>query len=283
MSICWIDEIWAADVPKYKYWLHVLNEFDHVFVGCRGSVDAVSKALGRICHWLPGGTDALRFSPYPQQPRRVVDVYSFGRRWPGIHDALRGLAAEQKLFYVHDTFAGSDMEPLDHRQHRSMIANVAKRSRYCVVTPAKMDSPADTSGQVEVGYRYFEAAASGSVMIGQTPDCVAFRELFGSRNVVVEIKPDGSDVGHVIAAYDAQPERMHEMSAQNASDALLRHDWIHRWKHMFDIAGIVPADGMRRRENQLMQLVPAVDLPHKLLDRPTTTRLIRTGQGTNVS
>ena len=32
-SVCWIDELWAVDIPGYKYWLHVLSQFDHIFRG----------------------------------------------------------------------------------------------------------------------------------------------------------------------------------------------------------------------------------------------------------
>lgn len=65
ISICWIDEVWAAAIPKYKYWLHALSQFDYVFVGCRGSVSALSQAANRPCHWLPRAVDALQFSPFP--------------------------------------------------------------------------------------------------------------------------------------------------------------------------------------------------------------------------
>lgn len=255
-SVCWIDEIWAADVPRYQYWLHVLNQFDHVFVGYRGSVGTVSEALGRTCHWMPGGVDAFRFSPYPQTPARVVDVYSMGRRWEGVHEVLRELAGRQEIFYIHDTFAGSDMEPLDHRQHRTLIANIAKRSRYFLVAPGKMDAPGDTGGQVEIGYRYFEGGAAGSVMIGQVPDCEAFLELFGHRDAVVEIKPDGSDVRDILAALDAQPNRLKEASLQNAVDGLLRHDWVYRWQRVLDIVGVPPSNRMQQRQRNLRALIP---------------------------
>ena len=52
-SICWIDEMWASAVPRYKRWLRALEQFDHICVGYRGTVDPLSKALGRQCHWIP--------------------------------------------------------------------------------------------------------------------------------------------------------------------------------------------------------------------------------------
>ena len=41
-TVCWLDELWAADLPGCKYWLHALSRFDHVFVGCHGTVAPLS-------------------------------------------------------------------------------------------------------------------------------------------------------------------------------------------------------------------------------------------------
>jgi len=187
ISICWIDEMWAAAIPKYKYWLHALSQFDYVFVGCRGSVAALSQAANRPCHWLPRAVDALRFSPFPDPPARVIDVYSIGRRYEGIHREMLRAAERRRLFYMHDTLTNSNTtktantantEVNDHRQHRDLFANIAKRSRYFVVAPAKMDALSEIRGQVEVGSRYYEGAAAGTVMIGEAADCEAYRDLF---------------------------------------------------------------------------------------------------------
>jgi hypothetical protein len=61
-SICWLDELWALDVPLLKQWMPALRRFEHVFVGCRGTVEPLSDALGKQCHWMPGGTDAFRLA-----------------------------------------------------------------------------------------------------------------------------------------------------------------------------------------------------------------------------
>jgi len=147
-SVCWLDEIWAADIPSAKYWLHTLKRFDHVFIGYHGTVTHLSKAIDKECHWLPAAVDALRFSPYPNPPKRVIDVYSVGRRWDEIHQQFLRAASAKEIFYAHDTFAGmANMEPHDHRQHRDFFANMAKRSRFFTVAPGKMDLPGETQGQ----------------------------------------------------------------------------------------------------------------------------------------
>jgi hypothetical protein len=253
-SVCWIDEMWAAEIPQYKYWIHALKQFDHVFVGCKGTVDTLADAIGKPVHWLSGGVDAVRFSPYPNPPARVVDLYSIGRRSEGIHRNLLRMAQEKSMFYLHDTFGGSLSDVYDYKQHRDLFSNVTKRSRYFMVAPGKVDVSDETRGQVEIGHRYYEGAAAGAVMIGQAPNCDAFGEMFPWPDAVVQVKPDGSDVSEVLTRLDSLPELALAISQRNAAEALLRHDWAYRWKQILHVAGLEPLPAMYAREQRLKQL-----------------------------
>jgi hypothetical protein len=253
VSVCWLDELWAADIPSFRYWIHALARFDHVFVGCRGSVEPLSQAIGKQCHWLPGAVDALRFSPYPNAPERVVDVYSMGRRSQGIHDRIFHASASGSLFYLHDTFGASLSRVYDYQQHRIHFANIAKRSKFFLVAPGKVNSPGETRRQEEVGHRYFEGAASGAVMIGQIPRSDSYGELFPWGDAVAEVNSDGSDVMSVIASLSSAPERMAAIGHRNAREALLHHDWVYRWKEILRVAGLEPRPQMAARE-QLLQI-----------------------------
>jgi hypothetical protein len=257
-SVCWLGEIWAADIPVCPELLRRLSAFDHVFVNSQGTVGPLSDFLGRECYFLPTGIDAVRFSPYPNPPPRPVDVYSLGRRWEGVHKALLRAVQEDGLFYVYDSLqAMAKMAPIDPRQHRELFANIAKRSKYFVVSPGKMNLPEETRGQVEIGYRYFEGAAAGAVMIGQAADCEAFRELFPWPDAVVEIRPDGSDVLNVLADLASDTTRASRIGLMNTAQSLLRHDWIHRWNRIYDVAGVAPSAGMKARGQYLKELADA--------------------------
>ena len=253
-SICWIDELWAAEVPGLKPFLSALDRFEHVIIGCHGAVRALSDSLGRQCQFVPTAVDALRFSPYPDPPIRVVDVYSMGRRREEQHRAILRAAAKNKLFYLYDTLAASDAEVHDAREHREMLAGIVKRSRFFVVAPGKIDLPGETGGQVEVGLRYYEGAAAGTVMIGQAPDCEPFRTMFDWPDVVVTLKPDGSDVADVLSQLTAHPERVVEVGRRNAREALLRHDWVYRWEAILKIAGLSPRPQLLERKRRLEEL-----------------------------
>ena len=91
-------------------------------------------------------------------------------------------------------------------------------------------------------------------MIGQAPDCEPFRAMFDWPDAVVRVNPDGSNVDAVLGSLIREPERMQEISQRNAEGALLRHDWIHRWKRIFEIAGVRPPQGMQARDSRLKEL-----------------------------
>ena len=253
-SVCWIDEIYAIDIPRLKYWLPALTQFDHIVVGYSGSVTALAQAIKRTCHWIPSGVDAIRFTPSPSFAERVIDIYSMGRRAERLHRALLDLTAKNGMFYVYDTFETSRANIYDYKQHRDMLANIMKRTRYFTVAPAKGGAPEAIGNQIELGYRYYEASAAGTVMLGQIPRCEAFETMFNWQDAVVEINADGSDIAKVISILADQPERLIEISRRNTVQALLRHDWAYRWKKILEIANVEPAPQLQIRENRLKRL-----------------------------
>jgi hypothetical protein len=253
-SICWIDELWAADLPLCKYWIPSLRRFDHVVVGLQGTAAPLSEMIGRRCHFVPGAVDALRFSPYPHAPERVVDIYSVGRRLEAVHEALRTFAARKGSLYQFDTLQTGTSQAPDHRQHRELYASIAKRSRFFLVAPSKADQPEETKGQSEVAFRYYEGSMAGTVMIGQAPDCPPFHEMFDWPDAVIRMKRDGSDVDEVLSDLIADPTRVDRIGRRNAQEALLRHDWIHRWKRILEIGGLQPGPGIEDREKTLKDL-----------------------------
>ena len=263
-SVCWIDEMWASDVPHYKHWIQSLARFDHVIIAMAGTVNAVSEAIGRQCHYVPAAVDALRFTPYPSPPARVIDVYSIGRRSDQIHRTLLKLSEKNGIFYLFDTVqSGGSLVP-DYKQHRDLLANLAKRSRYFMVAPGKVDNPEETKGQIEIGIRYYEASAAGAVMLGQSPDCEPFRKMFDWPDAVIEIRSDGSDARDVLESLGQQPERLAEISRRNARETLLRHDWAYRWRKILEIAGLEPTSGLLARERYLQELAQIALNPMQL-------------------
>jgi hypothetical protein len=128
-----------------------------------------------------------------------------------------------------------------------------------MVAPGKVNVPEETQGQVEIGFRYYEGSAAGSILLGHAPDCDHFREMFDWPEAVVEVRDDGSDVADVIQRLLSDPERMRRISRQNAAGTLLKHDWSSRWRRLLEITGLQPAPAMRAREAKLRELAGVLD------------------------
>ncbi|MBK9170083.1 MAG: glycosyltransferase family 1 protein [Bryobacterales bacterium] len=254
-SVCILDEIWANDAYALRHHLKRLQQFDAVVVGLQGSVGAVSEVIGRQCHFVPSAVDVWRFTPLRKPARnRTVDIFSIGRREQGIHRKLLEFAHERDLFYVFDTYGGGDAACPDYRLHREMMANILHHSRCFMVAPALVDMLHHANGQIEVPNRFYEGAAAGAILLGRRPQCEYFDGLFGWPDSVVEIREDGSDAAEVLSALLADPERCRGISQRNAAESLLRHDWVYRWKTIYELVGLDPTPAMKSREIRLREV-----------------------------
>ena len=251
-SVCLIDEFWITEIKACRHLLRLLNKFDVVALYYRQTVDAISHLITSKCIFIPPGVDTVRFCPYPNPPERVVDVYSIGRRSEATHQKLLRMAAEDGLFYLHDSIAGG--AAIESGQHRALFANVAKRSRYFIVNPGYIDRPDIRGDQIEIGNRYFEGAASGTVMVGERPKTETFEQLFDWPDAVVDLPYNSTNIDAVIRDMDRQPERIENIRRANVTQALLRHDWAYRWEAILQATGLAPMPELSARKERLRHL-----------------------------
>src|SRR5262249_38842871 len=204
-SVCVLDDLWVKEMPTYKYLLRILAKFDFVMLYYSQSVEALSERIGSKCSFLPPGVDAIEFCPYPNPPKRVIDVYSIGRRSNVTHQKLLRMAKERRVFYVYDSIAGN--LAINSKEHRLLFADMAKRSRYFIVNPGLIDRPDIRGNQIEIGNRYFEGAASGTIMIGEHPRNEEFGKLFNWPDAVLHLPYDSEDIDTLMNELDTQPDR----------------------------------------------------------------------------
>ena len=256
-SICWLNEIWVADLPESKSWIDSLKKFDYVVVSCSQTLSALRQSLGNKCHYLPHGIDTILFCPYPNRPRRSIDLYNIGRRSESTHRAILKLAEGSGIFYVYDSMDGDQV--ISPHEHRSLFANIAKRSRYFIVNPGKIDSPTETNQQIEFGTRYFEGAASGTIMIGEKPNHREFEKYFDWPDVVIDMQFGCEDIGRILRELDKEPGRQAQIRRTNVIQSLRRHDWVYRWEAVLKIAGLDPMPSLHGRKRQLQEQANVVE------------------------
>jgi hypothetical protein len=175
------------------------------------------------------------------------------------------MVRESGLFYLHDSIAGH--EAINSKEHRALLANVAKRSRYFIVNPGLIDLPDRRGNQIEIGNRYFEAAASGAIMIGERPKNEEFERLFDWPDAVTQLPYDSCDIDMVIKDLDGDPERQDRTRRTSVVQALMRHDWVYRWEAVLKIAGLEPMQGVLDRKERLRRLAQVASQNGRVTDR----------------
>ena len=250
--VCVVGELWPGMIGQAREGLEVLRRFDVVFSNFQSSVDAIRDVTGRPCYFLPPAADALLFCPSPVSPARCIDVYNMGRRPAGLHQALMARADCGDFFYVYDTVGNFPV--LDAREHRGLLANLIKRSRYFVAYPAKFDKPDETSGLEEVGSRFFEGAAGGAVLVGAPPRCAAYEHGFDWPDAVIPTAADGAQIASLIAELDSDARRIERIRRDNVVNSLRRHDWVYRWHDVLDQVGLPTSSGLEEREAGLKSM-----------------------------
>lgn len=258
-SVCWLPEVWPGELHKFKGHLKILSRFDYVVLNCSASVEPVQDAIPSSCCHMPPGIDTARFCPYPDPPVRCIDVYSLGRKSPVTHQALLKMAEQRKIFYIYDTF--ERMKTFLPRDHRILIANIAKRSRYFVANAPKIDRPSETGGESGLSYRFLEGAASGTVMIGEPRENEEFRKHLDWPDAVIHVPFDAPNIAEILADLDSQPERLEQIRRNNVVQCLLRHDYVYRWKAILDMVGLKPRPALIAREKHLKKLAEMVNKP----------------------
>jgi hypothetical protein len=255
-SVCLVDELWIKQMFKHRHFLRILSKFDVVMLYYSQTVKPLSEQIGRKCIFLPPGVDTILFCPYPHPPKRVVDVYSIGRRSEITHQKLLRMVRESGLFYLHDSIGGH--EAINSKEHRALLSNVAKRSRYFIVNPGLIDRPDTRGNQIEISNRYFEGAASGTIMVGERPNNEEFEKLFDWPEAVTQLPYDSCDIEMVIKDLDGDLERQDRIRRTNVVQALMRHDWAYRWEAVLKAVGLGPMQGVLERKERLRKLAEAV-------------------------
>ncbi|NES83966.1 MAG: glycosyltransferase family 1 protein [Moorea sp. SIO2B7] len=263
-AACYISEVWEHQIYKRKSLLEFLKDFDHIFLGVRNSTEVITKLTGKPCTYVPPAVDVLKFAPHSLSSHRGIDVCGIGRRSNITHKALLELAEKRKMFYYYDTMkTSSDVKygkkqitfrVKNYKEHRSLLSNILKRSRYAITNRANANEPYKTGGKEEFGYRFFEGAASGTVMIGVPPATKEFTKYFDWEDAVIPIPFDAPNIAETIAELDAQPERLARIRKDNVVNSLLRHDWVYRWQEILETVGVEPTEQLLERQAKLRKV-----------------------------
>jgi hypothetical protein len=254
--VCQIDEIWAHGLEKRTGELKLLSQFDYIFVNCKHSVNKIQKLTGKPCYFVLPGIDAILFCPYPNPPKRTIDVFYIGRRSKELHNQLLSLSDNERLFYIYDSI--STLETDNIIEHRKLLSNLIKRSKFYIVNSPKFDREYETFGQYEIGYRFFEGAASGAVMIGDHLKGEGLKTVFHWPHAVSKI-PDISKLSDFLDGYNNHTQKVNSIRCNSIINTLRYHDWSYRWEFILKTIGEKTNEKSYNRSQHLLKLSNSIE------------------------
>jgi hypothetical protein len=146
----------------------------------------------------------------------------------------------------------------DPAEHRLLYSHLLKRTRYFIANRARSNQPELTNGAEEIGARFAEGAAAGTVMIGDPPRSDAFLALFDWPDAVIRMPFDAPEVAELISTLDGDPGRTARIRRDGIVNGLLRLDWTYRLRAILADAGLSPRPAMVERERRLRSLADQV-------------------------
>lgn len=212
----------------------VLPLLDHLFVMSSEIADDVSRRYGLSTSFLPLATNT--FSTHFNSGDRWIDIMTYGRGNTELHRTLQAHfnQPESKRVYYHSTF--SQPEVHDPSEHISLLSKLLDRSKISLCFEAS--SVGRFMGYSPILYRWFEAWASGCMVVGKKPFGRGVAELMDWENSTYEIPDHPSEwVPFIEALLDDQATLL-ENSRRNYRECLLRHDWRYRLRDMFKTVGL---------------------------------------------
>lgn len=275
VAVAYLFELWSSTLEEDRHYLKLLDQFDHVFLLHSACIPRLPQYTRTPCSFLATGVDGLAATPCLSPVERVVDVYSIGNRAAKIHGQLLKLAEERDFFYLYDSLASTGSRVKDWREHRLLLANIIKRTRYFMAfSPATLTNhkSATVAGEQVLPARLFEGAAGGAVMLGTAPQCAEFSDHFDWPDAVIEVSPDSDSIADVIDELDAHPRRTQLLRRTNAVRSLEMHDWVYRWEYILSTIGMEPLPRLHLRKSRLRQIAADVMAHAKQIPQHTTLR-----------
>ncbi len=190
--IPYVSDCWPAD---YERWIRKLRRARSriVFVSARGAADHLRSALpDTLIHWLPEAIDPDDWDSSRPLAARGLDVLELGRKHAAYHERITG---RLRSGVSHRFSARGSHTPIFPGKEALRAGLADAKIQICfpksITHPFRApDNGAGGGGLETVTQRYFEAIASGSLVVGHCPGELI--DLFGHDPVI------GADLDHPV-------------------------------------------------------------------------------------
>ena len=212
------------------------DDFNIRITSFNDAVPHLEALTAQKWHVIEQAVPANLFVAVPLK-EKVIDFSSYGRKFPVFHDALLEFCRTNGLYYdytMHDVKHPTAPEDELYRQYAWHLTH----SKFTVSWPVELTNPSRAGRLHPITCRWFEAAASSTVIIGRKPGNVTFDEVL-APGLVVEIDPFEErwlilqKLDKIYGNYEELSERLNQVRSKNIN----RWTWadkVNRMKILLD-------------------------------------------------
>ena len=229
--------------------------WDLTITSFQGAVPILEEKTQRQWFAVPQGVKLDRFGP-PSHRDRPIDFSAYGRRLNSIHESIKRFCADTEHYYDYTT-ATRLMTGVTPQEQYNHYAWRLRHSAFNFCWPVEATNPDRARTFSPITCRWFEAAASGAVVVGQPPKDPGFSQMFG-KDFVVPLDPERAhdDLFRFWSRLTEERD-LHLEAARLRHETLSPHwSWERRVEDIIEIAGLaMPGDGRQLQEHPVERAV----------------------------
>ncbi len=163
------------------------DAFNVLISSFHDAAEHLTRLTGKHWNAIEQAVPADRFN-LVEKEEKLIHFSSYGRRHARFHDCLLEFCRQQDLYYDYSTHNAPNVWIHEEELYRHYAWHL-QHSFFTVSWPVEITNPLRAGYFNPITCRWFEAAACGTVVIGQAPDNVLFDKLL-HPDLVVKIDPE---------------------------------------------------------------------------------------------
>jgi hypothetical protein len=151
------------------------DQFNICITSFNDAVPHLERLTGRKWHTIEQAVPESLFKPV-EPGQKSIAFSSYGRRFPAFHEVLLSFCQGNGLYYDYTTHDGKHPTAPEYELYKQYAWHLG-HSMFTVSWPVELTNPARAGILHPITCRWFEAAATGTVIIGQKPGNPLFDEM----------------------------------------------------------------------------------------------------------
>jgi hypothetical protein len=181
VKILYIFDTFEAQLPSIRRVLQSAK-WDLAITSFHGALPFLEEQTQHKWYAVPQGVKLDRFKPVAKE-EKLISFSAYGRRLQNVHHSIKEYCLQTDKYYEYTTTTGlqPQLDPCEnYRQYAWHLAH----SFFTFSWPVELTNPKRVLTFSPMTCRWFEAAASGTVIVGQAPKEPEFEKIFGSDLVI---------------------------------------------------------------------------------------------------